>query len=185
MKLNPLVIRRFDELLEKANTILETKTHAFTSDAGKAYFHIDDPAYKQWLTSALNLLQRVFGEDSIHFKQLSAAVAGVKRFDTSFSSTIGVFKAAQEDYTGGYLFNVQSLIRAEVLDDVLEQATALTQRRIQRSGMCTCWRCTRKLPMRTLQSKRHWTRENGQDECRPVQSRPLQQGHAKANHRVG
>ncbi|MHC4196790.1 MAG: DUF4145 domain-containing protein, partial [Planctomycetota bacterium] len=42
-----------------------------------------------------------------------------------FDRCKGVFKAAKSDYEGGYLFKIESLVSAEVIDDVLEQAEYL------------------------------------------------------------
>lgn len=36
-----------------------------------------------------------------------------------------MFNAAREDYAGGYLFDVQALVSAEILDDALAQAETL------------------------------------------------------------
>jgi hypothetical protein len=126
MKTNPLVLQRFQELADKAAAIANAKTLDFVAtDSGTRYFNIDSAAFSGWATSVLNLLQRVFGEDSIHFQHLSRDAAAVGDSECSFRGAVAVFNAAREDYEGGYLFNLQSLVKAEVFDDVLEQANAL------------------------------------------------------------
>lgn len=125
MKTNPLILQRFNELLEKAKVITQRKTHYFTAENGTIYYNIDSADFSGWAASALNLLQRVFGEDSIHFQHFSRDAAKVSDSEHSFRGVVAIFNAALEDYEGGYLFNLQSLVKAEVYDDVLEQASAL------------------------------------------------------------
>lgn len=80
-------------------------------------------AAPQWNTSCLNLLNRVFGSDSVHFQEFSDAL----KMPTAgyIYGALGVFKAAKDDYENGYLFDVRQLIEAEVFDDFLEQAVHL------------------------------------------------------------
>ena len=126
MKANPLVTKRFQELADKAAAIADAKTLDFVaSDSGKRYYLINFADFSGWATSVLNLLQRIFGEDSIHFQHFSRNADNVGESEISFQRVIAIFNAAREDYEGGYLFNLQSLVKAEVFDDMLEQASAL------------------------------------------------------------
>jgi hypothetical protein len=126
MKKNPLVMQRFQELAEKAAAIAAAKTLDFIDrDSGTHYYDINYADFSGWATSVLNLLQRVFGEDSIHFQHFSRDADKVGDSEYSFRSAVAIFNAAREDYEGGFLFNLQALIKAEVFDDVLEQANAL------------------------------------------------------------
>jgi hypothetical protein len=126
MNVNPLASRRFDELVEKANVIAEKKTlHFIARDDGTEWFKIDEADGGGWATSVLNLLQRVFGEDSIHFRHFAKEVPDLGTSEYTFRKMVAILAAAREDYEGGYLFNLQSLVKAEVFDDVLEQAKEL------------------------------------------------------------
>ncbi|MHB9065993.1 MAG: hypothetical protein ACYC4B_19525 [Pirellulaceae bacterium] len=126
MKTNPLVMQRFQELADKAAAITDAKTLDFVGrDSGKRYYNINSADFSGWTTSVLNLLQRVFGEDSIHFQHFSRDAVNVGDSESSFCGVVAIFNAAREDYEGGYLFNLQSLVKAEVFDDMLEQASAL------------------------------------------------------------
>ena len=126
MKTKPLVLQRFQELADKAAAIADTKTLNFVArDSGTRYYNINSAEFSGWATSVLNLLQRVFGEDSIHFQHFSRDSAKVRVSENSFRGVVAIFNAAREDYEGGYLFNLQSLAKAEVFDDMLEQANAL------------------------------------------------------------
>ncbi|XZE52557.1 hypothetical protein SH139x_004258 [Planctomycetaceae bacterium SH139] len=126
MKTNPLISQRFAELADKASAIHDAKTLDFVArDSGTHYYDISSPDAKGWSTNVLNLLQRVFGEDSIHFKHFTEDATNVGNSELSFRRIVAIFEAAREDYEGGYLFNLQSLVKAEVFDDMLEQAAAL------------------------------------------------------------
>jgi len=126
MKTNPLVAQRFKELADKAAAIASAKTLDFVSqESGTHYYDINAADFSGWATSVLNLLQRVFGEDSIHFQHFSRDATNVGDSEYSFRGVVAIFNAAREDYEGGYLFNLQSLVKAEVFDDMLEQASAL------------------------------------------------------------
>src|SRR4051812_40898451 len=82
-------------------------------------------AFKKWAISSLSLLQRVFGEQSVHYREFHALFAKFDSGDYFFEHCRGIFQAAKEDYEGGYLFNVRGLVKAEVFDDTLEQASEL------------------------------------------------------------
>jgi hypothetical protein len=129
-------ILNFDQLISKRLADLQQQAEAIQVEISPHAQHLNgDPIYiippdkaTQWSTSALNLLQRVFGENSVHYQQL---LTHYKTFETSsyeepnFKACLGILRAAKDDYEGGYLFNIRSLVKAEVLDNSLEQAEEL------------------------------------------------------------
>ena len=121
MKKDRLVERRFAELEQKAEALAQNKKFEFASE-GVKYYKVDSADFKAWATSALNLLQRVFGEDSIHYRNFHDHYLGFQEWESDFNDSRAIFQAAREDYEGGYLFNVRALAKAETLVDVLEQA---------------------------------------------------------------
>lgn len=123
--MNKLVVKRFTELAGKANKIHGSETFDFESDEGVRYYKVDSSEVRAWGTSVLNLLHRVFGEDSVHVKQFQRPFASFQDESSEFRHCKAVFDAAREDYEGGYLFNMRSLIQAEVFDDALGQASEL------------------------------------------------------------
>lgn len=129
--MDQLVIRRFAELAKQAAAILEAKTVHNPRQlrtggyAGTPYTTVDKPSGLQWGTSVTNLLQRVFREDSVHYKMFQKQFLSCTYFDHAFLECIAIFNAAKEDYEGGYLFSMRSLIQAEAFNDELEQAEAL------------------------------------------------------------
>jgi hypothetical protein len=121
MKTNPVILKRFSELEAQIGRVEGTKRR---SDMG-GYYLADSKPFEEWATGALNLLQRVFNENSVHFKNFSKHYSEFIEDDEPFNRCAGVFKAAKADYEGGYLFQLNSLISAEIIDDVLEQAQEL------------------------------------------------------------
>ena len=121
MKLDQIVLKRFQELMDKAQQVEATRSK-------EDYLEfVDSEKFHEWGTSAMSLLQRVFGEESVHYTDFNHHLGKFDRSATEFEKCRGIFKAAKEDYEGGYLFMVKSLVSAEVLDDVLEQATHLLE----------------------------------------------------------
>ena len=71
-------------------------------------------------------MSKVCGEDSQHFKQFE------REEENRYYSTYEIFKAfkavflaAKEDFEGGYLSSIKTLVQAEVFDSELEQANEL------------------------------------------------------------
>jgi hypothetical protein len=122
MKLNTKITRRFGELQKKADEILENQTSERIYDS--IYRKVDPASVRGWGTSVLSLFQTVFGEDRAHYRNFHEVFSN-RQFieDTSqFELLLAVFQAAREDYEGGYLFDVRTLAKAEVMVDVLGQA---------------------------------------------------------------
>jgi hypothetical protein len=125
MHLDPIIIRRFKELNTKAETALAAKILDFTSIEGIPYYKVPSDMYKEWATNALNLIHRTFGESSIHYKNLAHQYSTFNGWVSDFNDSFGVFRAAREDFEGGYLFNIRTLAKAEVLSDAISQAKEL------------------------------------------------------------
>ena len=119
MTMDALVRQRFCELDKRASQeILVAHPDGSVS--------VDGETCHGWATSVLSLLQRSFGQNSVHYRLFSDQYAKFLGFVHNFEACRGIFRAAKEDYEGGYLFNVRSLIKAELLsDDILDQAKAL------------------------------------------------------------
>lgn len=126
MRLDPIVTRRFQELQQKADGVIGAKILDFTSrEDGTRYYKVPSALYKEWATNVLNLLQRTFGESSIHYQNFAAHYSSFDGWESSFHDSYGIFKAAREDYEGGYLFNIRTLAKAEVLADAMAQSKEL------------------------------------------------------------
>ena len=127
MRLDPIIARRFSELAAKANTVLAQKQFSFANDEGVRSFSIPSPPFTEWATNVQNLLLRTFGSSSVHYQNFCAQYEKFAGYESDFMNCNAVFVAAWEDYQGGYLFNVRSLAKAEVLSDALAQAKELLQ----------------------------------------------------------
>jgi hypothetical protein len=125
MRLDPIVTRRLAELHAKGEAVLSAKKHDFTTTEGVVYYAVPSGAYREWSTNVLNILQRTFGESSIHFKHFTEQYSSFGESESHFIGSFSLFKAAREDYEGGYLFNVRTLAKAEVLADAISQANDL------------------------------------------------------------
>ncbi len=112
MKIDALIKKRFKELNRQIAGAVKSEEY-FSHGLG-------------WGASALSLLNRVFG-DSPQYQMFQDQFESFKQRGKLATLTTCriVFETARKDYEGGYLFEVRGLIRAEVSDDVLEQATAL------------------------------------------------------------
>jgi hypothetical protein len=125
MRLDPIIVRRFAELTVKAEAIASSKYVNFTNNEGKPHYSVPGAAYKEWATNVLSLLQRTFGESSPHYRNFVVHYEKFQQWLTDFEDSYGIFRAAAEDYQGGYLFNIRTLAKAEVLSDALTQAKEL------------------------------------------------------------
>lgn len=80
-----------------------------------------------WSVKVKNLIASACGENSQHFKAFEKAEKRSMRCN-NFSvlrRLAAVFLAAKEDFEGGYIKSIRSLVQAEVFDDELEQAAEL------------------------------------------------------------
>lgn len=83
--------------------------------------------YLRFRTESLNLISRVCGENSAHYKELKN-IAEDKQMNSNsyfFHMCYGILEAAHNDFTEGFLFDLRALINAELLGDFIEQAETL------------------------------------------------------------
>ncbi len=115
--------RRFDELLVQLDDVEKTKTN----------HQIDTHLFLGWRVKARNLLLQACGAESEHYKGFQSEEKEGGSFGESSHWVMrrlkAVFLAAKEDYEGGYLRSIRSLVHAELFNDELEQA-----RELQASG---------------------------------------------------
>ena len=123
MPIDPLVERRLNELLAKADAIKAARRATSFRDRTSYLVRVSDVV--GWAASAESLLLGVLGEISPHLRALRAARESFHGSESDFDSLRAVLASAREDYLGGYLFTFRALIKAEVLGDALVQAEAL------------------------------------------------------------
>lgn len=83
--------------------------------------------YLRFRTECLNLVKRVCGEDSDHYQELKRLAEDPRTSGNAYflSNCFGVLEAAFRDFSDDFLFDLRTLIRADLLDDFLAQAEAL------------------------------------------------------------
>ena len=121
-----LLSKRFEELTTEAQRIVASKRREYDDYDNKMVDRIDYTLVLGWKVKAKNLLSKACGEDSIHLQQFNLSEHSSYLSDlANLERMMAVFQAAREDFDGGYLASVHDLIRAEVFDSELEQATEL------------------------------------------------------------
>jgi hypothetical protein len=127
MKIEQRISDRLDELIVDGETLLKTKWGGTTSGDGWVHigeYFVDYTLAHQWGTSSLNLLNRVFGPTSDHYRLFNVLCKAIEKYDEA-TKALGVLKGANDDYCHDSLFNTRVLITAEVFDGFLEQAEHL------------------------------------------------------------
>jgi len=112
---------QLDELIRGGEAVLAGRRSSgiFGVDA-----YVDSQLAYQWATSVQNLLARVFGQDSEHYKNFSSQIGTHLTF-SPVNRAQGILKAARDDCANGRLFDLRRLVEAEVFDDLLEQSEHL------------------------------------------------------------
>jgi hypothetical protein len=124
--LNNVFKQRFKELEEQASQIeASTSRHSGMYGSGE---YVNDELLLSWKVKVRNLLSKVCGEESQHFKQFEIAedygIVGTTNLEI-LKRLKAVFIAAKEDFEGGYLLSIKTLVQAEVFDSELVQANEL------------------------------------------------------------
>jgi len=119
---NEKVKKRLDELIAIGEQVLATKRNPGQNVIGDS--RVDTQMASQWATSAQNLLVRVFGKESEHYKNFSAQFTKNLTFSPTYRAQ-GILKAAKDDYENEQLSEIRRLIEAELFDDFLEQSEHL------------------------------------------------------------
>jgi hypothetical protein len=118
--------QRFEELENQASQVESSKKVDHSEMFGSREF-VDNELLLSWKVKVRNLLSKVCGEDSQHFKQFEKEGNRVE-WGTNcgvFKGLKAIFLAAKEDFEGGYLSSIKTLVQAEVFDSELEQANEL------------------------------------------------------------
>ena len=122
-----LFSKRFTDLLAESEKVLATKYRAADSYIS-SWYYVDDNLFLGWKVKAKNLLERACGLESQHFKHFEEEEkrAWSGSFDLA-KNLRAVLLAAEEDYNGGHLNSIRTMVQEEVFDSELEQASELLQ----------------------------------------------------------
>lgn len=124
-KLDQRILDRLEELIQFGERVMHTKysksvgNMVVIGDAG-----VDSGLANQWGTSCLNILVITFGSDSVHYKNFQAKFPKLHNY-SPVKQSLGILKAAKEDYERGFMQDARTLIEAEVFDDFLDQGAHL------------------------------------------------------------
>jgi hypothetical protein len=130
---NKVIARQFEELEEQVSQVEASKTVRHNEMLGGGEY-VDNDLLLKWKVKVKSLLSKLCGEDSQYFKQFEeeeeSGFVGTTNFEI-LKRLKSIFSAAKEDFHGGYLSSVKTLVQAEVFDSELEQANELLS-----SGYC-------------------------------------------------
>jgi hypothetical protein len=122
VKRTELIDGRFQELLTVGGQILSTRRPPPANVVGD--FRVDFEHSQEWRTSASQFLASLFGKDSEYYQRFQGGFKHAGYY-SDMAAGLAVIKAAWNDYSKGYLTELRALIRAEVFNDLLEQAQHL------------------------------------------------------------
>ena len=124
MKISEMIKQKFEKLLANGNEILQRC--GYTESKG-LYSHPSNVDYLRFRAETTNLILRVCGKNSPHYLEI-VNIANDKQMSSNsyyFTLCFGILEAAYADYSEGFLFDLKSLISAEILGDFTEQAEEL------------------------------------------------------------
>ncbi len=113
------ILKSFQALIDSAEATLRTCDTSLTGEPQPR-----DDEYFSFRTQALNLVQRVCGERSNHYQALQriASEDESKNDSCFFPHCLGVVQAAKKDFEQGLLFDLRSIIAAELLVSFIDHA---------------------------------------------------------------
>lgn len=124
MSVDLKIMERLNDLIKLGQTVRSTRRSPspghMTSD------FVDVQLANQWLTSSLSLIQRVFGEPSIHYQSLHKHFKEYPKWP-DIDQAFGVLLSAKDDFEKDALFDVKKLIEADLFEEFLEQAEHLQE----------------------------------------------------------
>ena len=126
---NNKLAQRFAELEAQLKEVQGTKRLEHSAYIGSNE-QVDRNLKLGWEVKAKHLLEAACGPSSQHLKHFGEAAEGSMYLTSSdvLDKLAAIFLAAKEDFDGGYLTSVRSLVQAEVFDSELEQASELLEK---------------------------------------------------------
>jgi len=119
--------QRFQELSDQLTQVESSETRAYNEHRESWYQHIEEDLILNWAVKARNLLSKACGKDSEHYASFIEAEKPQAYEDspTLLKRLRAVFRAAREDFEGGYLNSIRNLVQAELAGDEIDQAREL------------------------------------------------------------
>lgn len=114
--LNNKFAQRFTELESSFNAL------TYVTRDGYSGRRVPNGQWRQWATSAQNLIRAVFGEASPHCSNFSSLYEKCSGTDYQVAALNAVFMSAKDDFEGGYIFDVEMRVSGEVFGDFVALA---------------------------------------------------------------
>ena len=115
--MNEVFARRFKELEAKFVSLPFQP-----NGGGMSGSNVATGEWKGWATSAQSLILAVYGEHAPHYENFLSAIKSCSGYDYHVYTLQGLFRSAQEDFEGGYVFNVDLRVSGEVFGDFIALA---------------------------------------------------------------
>lgn len=135
MKIDENIVHRFDELIGRVDELMKSRvaeSGGVTRYPGggaivhESKDHLDEALVTQWAASSLHILSKVFGKESDHYEMFSSLAPSLTDYSQGtrvVQKALAILRAAKEDLQHGYLIRIRMSMQAEVLDDLIEQAS--------------------------------------------------------------
>jgi hypothetical protein len=135
MKIDHKIIHRFDQLISRVDELMKSRV---TENGGVTRYpgggaivheskdHLDEALVTQWAINSLHTLSKVFGKESAQYEIFSKLVPSLTDYSKgtrTVQTALAVLRAAKEDLEHGYLISIRMSMQAEVLDDLIGQAS--------------------------------------------------------------
>jgi hypothetical protein len=118
----------------------ELATQTFGQRAGTSATYVEEQSWGAWSSSALNLVQIVFGSDSAHFSQLKAIIEDKNhRYYLHALQALGVFRGAKADYEKNCYTSLERQVSGEVFGNFIAAAKqALAENKKDVAAVLAC-----------------------------------------------
>lgn len=123
MSIEDKIVSRIDELIEKGNKALAT--HKPNPPNVIGFTTLDSGAFAEWQTQVQNFLINLLEQNHVYVHNFREKVKDGYQSHVKIGQ--GILRAVKEDVLGGYLFNIKTLISAEVFTDFLEMSEHLLE----------------------------------------------------------
>jgi hypothetical protein len=109
---------RINELIELAGKVLKTRFRG-----GSQIEHVNSEQFYEFKTASLSFLKTVFKADHPFYQEFSEKVHYPSPYETELGR--GILTAAKREIDGGWIFNLRSLVSADIFSDFMEMAEYL------------------------------------------------------------
>lgn len=112
LKLDYTIARKFEELAEKGKKVNSSQQ---INDISAV---VDSKLFQDWASSALSLLQQVFGEESAYYRNFEAIYAKIINitYKESFDNCRAIVQSARNEFEGGGLTEMRLFLDHAVLE---------------------------------------------------------------------